>query len=273
MRVRSLLRRRQADAPRLTIRRHTPWPWRAGPLLLAAVFGAGVAWLAGGGRDASQAVTSPAITNQTNSANGANTASGANTANDANCDGSASAADGTCPASAAAAVTRVPEPAPLVDGSHSATEKADRAMLDRLLVQMKSIEAENGRLKTDLAYLERLLPAQAGEGPVAIRSFEVRPDVVPDQLRYRALLTLGGRGSREFVGNLQFVWTAVIDGRTTTATWPRQGEEGSGALKLAFSRLQRVEGTFPVATGAVVKSVQIRVMERGTVRAQQLAAL
>lgn len=185
---------------------------------------------------------------------------------------SASAAAGdpgpTCtPASAGGCVPASAAPA------GAAARRADDAMVERLLAQMTSLEAENGRLKTDLAYLERLLPARGADGPVAIRNFEVRPDAAPDHLRYRALLTLGGRADREFVGRMQFVLSTVVDGRTTTTVWPREGADNDESLKLVFKRLQRVEGTFPIAPGSVVKSVQIRVIERGTVRAQQLASL
>jgi len=43
---------------------------------------------------------------------------------------------------------------------------------------------------------------------------------------------------------------------------PREGESAQ-AYNLVFKFYQRVEGTFVVAPGAVVKKVQVRVLENG----------
>jgi hypothetical protein len=141
---------------------------------------------------------------------------------------------------------------------------------ERLAREVKNLEAENGRLKADLAYLESLLPAGPTEGPVAIRRFEVEPDASTGLMRYRALLTQGGRGDRDFEGSLQLVVSTMADGKPGTLTWPKQGAEAERErMKVAFRRYRRVEGMFEVPGGTTVRAVQLRVMEGGAVRAQE----
>lgn len=153
--------------------------------------------------------------------------------------------------------------------------KVEQSAAERLASQLKNLETENARLKTDLAYLESLLPAAGeSEGPVAIRRFEVEPDDAPNQLRYRALLTLSGRTEKEFAGFLQLLVSAETDGKPATWTWPDQAAPATrDGVRVAFKRYQRIEGNFAIPPGSTVKSVQIRVLERGAVRAQQTALL
>lgn len=151
----------------------------------------------------------------------------------------------------------------------------DRAANEQLAQQLKRLEAENAELKSDLAYLESLL--QAGDdakGPIAIRRFEVEADQASRQMRYRALLTQNGRDVRQFTGSLQLLLTVVGNGRTRTLLWPDEAPaDARGRMKVSFQRHLRVEGYFSVPAGETLKSVQLRVLEGGTLRAQQTARL
>ena len=140
---------------------------------------------------------------------------------------------------------------------------------------MRLLEAENGKLKADLAYLESLLPAPevTGDGPVAIRRFQVEAGDAPNQLHYRALLAQGGRAEREFSGSFQLVVaTESAQGKAANWTWPEAGSaDARDRTRLHFKRFLRVEGSVDVPPGVRVRSVQLRVLERGVVRAQQNA--
>ena len=46
---------------------------------------------------------------------------------------------------------------------------------------------------------------------------------------------------------------------------PPEAEKNAKEYRLNFKFFQRVEGTFKVAPGAVVKSLQVRVFENGSV--------
>ena len=68
-------------------------------------------------------------------------------------------------------------------------------------------------------------------------------------------------------------WTDAQSGKTFTTPNPSTGEtlaevaegdKADKAYKLNFRFYQRVEGTFRVDAGAVVKSMQVRVFENGS---------
>jgi hypothetical protein len=150
--------------------------------------------------------------------------------------------------------------------------KVERSAGEQLATQVKTLETENARLKADLTYLESLLPAGTSEGVIAIRRFEVQRDAQQGQLRYRALLTQDTRSDKDFEGTLQLVVSTESAGRKATITVPEPTTDGTGKserIRVSFRRYLRVEGLFEVPAGATVKSVQLRVLEDGALRAHQ----
>ncbi|MCP5266453.1 MAG: hypothetical protein H6934_10070 [Burkholderiaceae bacterium] len=148
--------------------------------------------------------------------------------------------------------------------------RVEQATVVNLTKQLRSIEAENIRLKSDLIYLETLLPSSGAEGVIEIRRLQVVPDAQPNNYRYRALLMQGGRNVAEFTGNLQLLVALTHDGRKSTLVIPKRSDtDNAAAMKVSFKRYSRVEGRFELPAGAKVRSVQLRVLNRGAVRAQQ----
>jgi uncharacterized small protein (DUF1192 family) len=143
-----------------------------------------------------------------------------------------------------------------------------RSAQNQLVTQVKALEAENIKLKEDLAFFESLLPADSGKQEVSIRSLKV--DVVaPNELHYRLLIMRGGRRSKEFVGNLQLAVTISKDGNSAMINFPEGKNDDAGKFKLEFKHYQRVEGILTLPDGAVMQAVQARVLEKGQIRAQQ----
>jgi hypothetical protein len=157
--------------------------------------------------------------------------------------------------------------------------KMERAASEQLAKQMKSLEAENGKLLSDVAYLETLLPADGASGNIAIRrlTLEREPSATPtgpQQIRYKALVMQGGREQKEFAGAIQIVAQGTLNGKPMSLTLPDQGTpEIKERMKIAFKRYQRVEGFIEVPAGAQIKTVQLRLLEKGTLRAQETASL
>ncbi len=147
----------------------------------------------------------------------------------------------------------------------------ERSVQKQLAAQVKILESENAKLKEDLAFFEKLLPADTGSG-ISIRRLKVDL-IAPNQLRYRLLIMQGGKGGRDFVGDLQFVVTVVQAGKSAMIVFPRGNTDDANKLKLGFRHYQRVEGTLTLPEGAVVKAVQAKVLEKGQIRAQQSANL
>lgn len=148
----------------------------------------------------------------------------------------------------------------------------ERTAKQQLAAQVKGLEAENTKLKEDLAFFESLLPTDTGTQDVAVRRLTI--DVIgPNQLRYRMLLMQGGRGKTDFSGNLELALTTLQGGRSTVVLYPRANDSDRGKYKLQFRHYQRIEGILVVPDGAGVRSLQVRVLEKGQLRAQASANL
>jgi len=139
----------------------------------------------------------------------------------------------------------------------------ERAAYADLVKQVKALGEENAALKEDVAFFQTLMPAGSKEGGVAINRFLVQNDALPGEYRYRILLTQTGQRAKDFQGYLQFVVSLQEDDRKVLMTRPAEGEHDSRSYRLNFRFYQRIEGTFRVAPNAVVKSMQVRVFERG----------
>ncbi len=137
----------------------------------------------------------------------------------------------------------------------------ERATYTDLVKQVKSLTDENASLKEDLAFFQTLMPSGGKEGGVAVNRFMVQNDALPGEFRYRLLLTQTGQRSKDFQGRLQFVVNLQQDGKKAVMTLPAEDDKEARGFKLNFRFYQRVEGTFRVTPGMVVKSMQVRVLE------------
>jgi hypothetical protein len=151
----------------------------------------------------------------------------------------------------------------------------ERSAQKQLGEQVKLLDVENNKLKEDLAFFESLLPADKNSGGLSIR--RIKADMAgPNQLRYRLLVMQGGKGDRDFSGNVQVVVTLVREGKTSTLIFPDANNHDATESKkfaLAFKRYQRIEGLLTIPDGAEVKSLQAKILEKGQIRAQQNAII
>lgn len=167
-------------------------------------------------------------------------------------------------------------------------QKIDRAASEQVQLQLKALENENARLKEDLSFFESLLPTPANSKGVVIRSFRLqalnderedgkeslrkenrKPGDEPLSLRYRLLVQQSGRPERDFVGAVSLTVSLQQGGRPWVLQLPDATIPEAGPPPLAFRHYQRVEGTFELPEGAVVRSVLVKIQSNGEVRAQQ----
>jgi hypothetical protein len=134
--------------------------------------------------------------------------------------------------------------------------------------QVKALTEENQKLKDDLSFFESLIPTSTGPAGISIQRIKVEM-VGASQLRYRVLVMQGGKPNTDFNGELLFSLSLVQAGKPVMISFPvlRPGE--ANPLKLSFRYYQRMEGLIPLPDGAVVKTVQAKIMDRGQTRAQQ----
>lgn len=138
-------------------------------------------------------------------------------------------------------------------------EKTAQTQLAR---QLKSVEAENARLREDVLFFEGLAARGITDDKLAVSRFKVEHDAMPGEYRYRVLVTQGGPRDREFNGRLQFVVNMQLGGREVAVVIPEDKADES-AYRLNFKRFFRAEGSFRVDPKATVRSVQVRVIEAG----------
>ena len=145
-------------------------------------------------------------------------------------------------------------------GSQLAIERTAR---ERLAQQIGTLEQQDGKLREDLAIFERMLTSDPRSAPaLAIYRFEVTPDVLPGEFRYRMLLlTSGLQRDRQFDGRLELIVSMTEDGKSAIMKFPERTDTSASVFHLQFKYFRRVEGTFRVAAKAKVESVQVRVYE------------
>ena len=148
--------------------------------------------------------------------------------------------------------------------------------------QIAKLEADNIRLKEDVAFFEaatadRPVMGVGDAGGIAIRRFQVTQDKAVHGARYRLLVTQDSKAKADFSGRLQLSVTFVQGGRAVTIALPENGGTPSVASSrqdlaqydVVFRSYKRIDGVFDLPADAVLRSVQVRIIERGAVRAQQ----
>lgn len=167
----------------------------------------------------------------------------------------------------------------------------ERSTLKELSDQIARLESENAKLKEDVAFFEAATTetrAPASSGGIAIRRFQVTQDAPGNTARYRLLVTQDSRANRDFAGELQLVVTVSQGGKTANIVLPDLQAAGgarntappgasvdgdAAQFQVAFRSYKRIEGSFRIASGATLKAVRAKILERGAVRAQQAVTL
>lgn len=142
---------------------------------------------------------------------------------------------------------------------------AEKASQEKLISQIRQLEADNRALRDDLGFFEKLIPSGGVEG-IAIRGLQAELTTL-GTLKWQALVMQAGRNSQEFAGRLEITLVGTANGKPWTASLP----EGPIALKV--KQYGRLEGEFQLPPQAVVKSVSARVLDGSVVRATQTLKL
>ncbi len=152
----------------------------------------------------------------------------------------------------------------------ASTLKVEQTAQQTLATQLRTIESENAKLKADLAYYESVFTSSAASTTgLSIRRFAVEKDRLPNQWQVKAVFVQADKNEREFAGAVQIIVSGTQAGKVVTVTWPEPGKEGAAKAKLSFKRTQRLEETINTPQDMTVKSMQLRVLEQGSIRAQQ----
>jgi hypothetical protein len=149
--------------------------------------------------------------------------------------------------------------------------RTERAAQDKLAQQLRALEAERASLQADLGFFERLLPVQ-GSG-VQLRGLQAS-STGPGQMRLQMLVMHSNAATERAAGAAEFDgrWDVTLAGQLDGKPWTWRLPEGTRPLRVRL--YARVEGIVEHPPGAVVKSVQARVLDaQGVMRASQTLRL
>jgi hypothetical protein len=142
---------------------------------------------------------------------------------------------------------------------------AEKSAQERLVTQVKQLQAENQALRDDLGFFERLNPVSGAEG-IVIRGLQA--DMVsPTQLRWQILLIQPVKNAPEFSGRLELAFAGTLHGKPWTMPLPE------GAQLVQLKQYRRIEGFVSVPAQTVVKSVSAKLSDGSTTRAFQTTRL
>ncbi len=242
MRFRLLRRRLTISAPRMAVRSALPWPFRWALLaivlgfcaaigLWAFEFGKDIAGLEKGSKDELMQLRATAVALQTEMLT----------------------------------LKAERDKAQSIANTADTLVTAEKASQEKLIEQVKQLEADNRTLRDDLGFFEKLIPA-GGTGGLAIRGLQAEI-TSPTTLKWQTLVMQAGRNTQEFAGRLEITLVGTVNGKPWTASLP------DGSLPVKLKQYGRLEGEFVLPPQTVVKSVSARVLEGATVRATQTLKL
>lgn len=136
---------------------------------------------------------------------------------------------------------------------------AGKASEDKLIEQVKQLQAENQALRNDLGFFEKLIPSSGVEG-VAIRGLQVEIQNGKD-LKWQLLVIQASKNASEFNGELELTFNGTLNGKPWSVTLPSRSQP------LKIKQYGRLEGVFEVPAQVQVKGVLAKVLEGNSVRA------
>jgi hypothetical protein len=151
-------------------------------------------------------------------------------------------------------------------GSHLDSELAmTRSAQATLTKQASELQSENSQLKEELVFLQQLFADVNRQPGLAIQRVVVERER-DGSYRYSLLVVRGGKPKDDFLGHLTLqvaLQSEPAAARPAVLQLPEENPAIAPALKLRFKYYQRLEGTFQVPQGSLVRSVTVRAFEAG----------
>lgn len=148
----------------------------------------------------------------------------------------------------------------------------ERAAQQQLLGRVQGLERENAALKEDILLFERLIPVVGEEAAVRIENFRLTKEG-RGRYRYRLLLAFQpSKQAPDFHGRLQLAVAYALAGKELQLLLPGRGGDGAD-YQIDLKHFLRREGIVELPEGAVVKSIEARIMLGDTLKAKRMAQL
>lgn len=148
----------------------------------------------------------------------------------------------------------------------------ERAAQQQLLGKVDALERENAALKEDIRVFEHLVPAAAGASQLRLESFRLSPDGA-GRYRYRLLMAFQpDKQGVDFRGRLQLLAVYELGGKEFQLLLPDAKAAGA-EYQLEIRHFLRREGSIELPPGAVLKSVEARILQGDIVKARRSTQL
>jgi len=227
-------------APRLTVKTHVPWHWRAASVIIITAASLALAgWIYDAGRSIA---------------------------------GFKNSAMDTLKSRLSDQESELKQLRSAVT-STSASLQIEQAAQEQLKKHAATLEEENIRLKEELAVFENMAQGRAAEGSLAISRLRVEP-AGEGGYGYTMLVTRQqSKKDGEFRGQLQFLLNIQQAGRSAMITLPETGDPESARYQVSFRNFHRLAGRFRIPEGAQLISVEARLVQDGSIKATQRITL
>ena len=228
-------------APRLTVRTHLPWHWRAASVIIIIAASLALAgWIYDAGRSIAGFKNSAMDTLKTRVEEQEDELK-----------------------QLRASVTSV-----------SARLQIEQAAQEQFKKHSAQLEEENIRLKEELAVFENMAQGRGVEGSLAISRLRISPAGADGSYGYTLLATRQqGKKDGDFRGQLQLQLNVQQAGGSAMINLPAAGDPEISRYQVSFRNFQRLEGRFRIPEGAQLLSVEARLVQDGSVKATQRITL
>ena len=138
--------------------------------------------------------------------------------------------------------------------------KIEKSAQSELAKNLGQIQEENASLKEDIAFLRNIMSSGNVPEGLTIANLKIEADALPNEFRYRMLLTQGGQRKQDFKGKVQVVARIQQGTQQTAVSFPSDAEVRGQGGEIEFRYYQKVDGRFRIPQGAQLKSIQVRVL-------------
>ena len=138
---------------------------------------------------------------------------------------------------------------------------AEKAAQQRLVAQALQLEADNQRLRDDLGFFEKLIPAPGGDG-VSIRGVQAEL-VKASTVKWQVLIIQASKNAPEFVGRLEISFSGTLNGK------PWVGVLAEGPKAVSVRQYGRFDGEFDFPAQVVLKLVTAKVSDAAGMKSTQ----
>lgn len=138
---------------------------------------------------------------------------------------------------------------------------AEKAAQQQLIAQAQQLELDNRRLRDDLGFFEKLIPASGGDG-VAIRGVQAELTGA-STVKWQVLVIQASKNAPEFAGRLELNFSGTLNGKPWVGALPE------GPRPVSVRQYGRFDGEFELPAQVVLKLVSAKVSDASGVKSTQ----